>query len=90
MRLWKRKPALGIGIGVGVLGAVALAVLQSWVERKLRQQQQGGSASQPQSGQPRQLEEPQPGGAAKGKGAQTQFEASLWRQAKRLSSKLRK
>ena len=26
MRLWKRKPALGIGIGVGVLGAVALAV----------------------------------------------------------------
>lgn len=25
MRLWKRKPALGIGIGVGVLGAVALA-----------------------------------------------------------------
>jgi pimeloyl-ACP methyl ester carboxylesterase len=26
VRLWKRKPALGIGIGVGVLGAVALAV----------------------------------------------------------------
>lgn len=26
MRLWKRKPALGIGIGVGVLGAVALAL----------------------------------------------------------------
>ena len=26
MRLWKRKPALGIGIGVGVLGALALAV----------------------------------------------------------------
>ena len=26
MKLWKRKPALGIGIGVGVLGAVALAV----------------------------------------------------------------
>lgn len=25
MRLWKRKPALGIGIGVGVLGAIALA-----------------------------------------------------------------
>ena len=26
MKLWKRKPALGIGIGVGVLGALALAV----------------------------------------------------------------
>lgn len=26
MRLWKRKPALGIGIGVGVVGAIALAV----------------------------------------------------------------
>jgi haloalkane dehalogenase len=26
VKLWKRKPALGIGIGVGVLGAVALAV----------------------------------------------------------------
>ena len=26
MKFWKRKPALGIGIGVGVLGAVALAV----------------------------------------------------------------
>lgn len=25
MRLWKKKPALGIGIGVGVLGALALA-----------------------------------------------------------------
>lgn len=26
MRLWKRKPALGIGIGVGIVGALALAV----------------------------------------------------------------
>jgi len=26
VKLWKRKPALGIGIGVGVLGALALAV----------------------------------------------------------------
>lgn len=26
MRLWKRKPVLGIGVGVGLVGAVALAV----------------------------------------------------------------
>ncbi len=29
MKLWKRKPALGIGIGVGLLGAVAVAVRYS-------------------------------------------------------------
>ncbi|MFZ4776599.1 MAG: alpha/beta fold hydrolase [Terrimicrobiaceae bacterium] len=37
MRLWKRKPALGIGIGVGVLGAVALA-FRYGMNRAVRQQ----------------------------------------------------
>lgn len=36
MKLWKRKPALGIGIGVGVLGAVALA-LRYGIKRSIRE-----------------------------------------------------
>lgn len=35
-RLWKRKPALGVGIGVGLLGAVALA-LRYGMRRAARQ-----------------------------------------------------
>jgi len=36
VKIWKRKPALGIGIGVGVLGAVALA-LRYGVRRAARE-----------------------------------------------------
>lgn len=37
MRIWRRKPALGIGIGVGVLGAVALALRYSMGRRPVRE-----------------------------------------------------
>src|SRR5882757_358344 len=36
LKLWKRKPALGIGIGVGLMGAVVLA-LRYGFRRQLRE-----------------------------------------------------
>ncbi len=70
-------------------GAITLAVAQTWAESRLKQGRnssdgtQSAAAAQPTI---KQLSEPRPGGAPRG----TQFEASLWRQAKKLSSKLRK